>query len=44
MIVPPFTKRYGKISTVVVFDAPRIFPEEEHRSRSACHSSDVSYE
>jgi hypothetical protein len=26
---------YRKISTVVVFNAPRIFPGEEHRSRSA---------
>jgi predicted RNA-binding protein with PIN domain len=25
---------YEKISTVVVFDASRIFPGEEHRSRS----------
>jgi hypothetical protein len=34
-IMPPLTNMYVKISTVVVFDAPRIFPREEHRSRSA---------
>jgi hypothetical protein len=34
-IVPPLMNMYEKISTVVVVDAPRILPGEEHRSRSA---------
>jgi hypothetical protein len=34
IIVPPLMNKYGKISTVVVFDTPNIFPGEEHRSRS----------
>jgi hypothetical protein len=34
VIVPPLINRYEKIFTVVVFDAPRIFAREEHRSRS----------
>jgi hypothetical protein len=35
-IVPPFTNKYEKISTVIVFDASKILPGEEHRSRSVC--------
>jgi hypothetical protein len=33
-IVPPLTNRYGKISTVVVFNVSIIFWGEEHRSKS----------
>jgi hypothetical protein len=33
-IVAPLTNRYGKISTVIAFDASKFFPREEHRSRS----------
>jgi hypothetical protein len=31
-IVLQLVKRYGKISTILVFDVPRIFSREEHRA------------
>jgi hypothetical protein len=34
--------RYSKIATAVVFKAPRIFPGEEHRSRSVKQDKDIS--
>jgi hypothetical protein len=36
-IVPLLTNRYEKISAVVVFDAPKIFLGEKHRSRSGAY-------
>jgi hypothetical protein len=35
MIVPPLRNMYGKLSTVVVFDVPKILSGDEHRSTSA---------
>jgi hypothetical protein len=30
---------YEKISTVIIFDGPKIFLEEKHRSRSAAQNA-----
>jgi hypothetical protein len=40
----PFMSKYGKISTIVMFNAPKILPGEEHRSRSVkinFHKSEI---